>query len=74
MPLYIGLLSTFRSIYSMVGFLRRRLLETCKRLRVKVGKSSTIRVVHNVYSVNSRLIGETVDVRNTSRSGMAPAV
>ena len=26
MPLYIGLLSTFRSIYSMVGFLRRRLL------------------------------------------------
>ena len=63
MPLYIGLLSTFRSIYSMVGFLRRRLLETCKRLRVKVGKSSTIRVVHNVYSVNSRLIGETVDVR-----------
>ena len=26
MPLYIGLLSTFSSIYSMVGFLRRRLL------------------------------------------------
>ena len=43
--------------------LPQRRLETCKRLRVKVGKSSTIRVVHNVYSVNSRLIGETVDVR-----------
>ena len=40
-----------------------RRLETCKRLRVKVGPSSTIRVVKNVYSVNSRLIGETVDVR-----------
>ena len=43
--------------------LPQRRLETCKRLRVKVGKSSTIRVVHNVYSVNSRLIGETVEVR-----------
>lgn len=29
----------------------------------KVGKTSTIRVLHNTYSVNSRLIGERVDVR-----------
>ncbi len=29
----------------------------------KVGKTSTIRVLHNTYSVNSRLIGESVDVR-----------
>lgn len=40
-----------------------RRLETCKRLKVRVGPSSTIRVCHNVYSVDSRLIGESVDVR-----------
>jgi transposase len=38
-------------------------LEACKRLKVKVGPSSTVRVLHNVYSVDSRLIGETVEVR-----------
>jgi len=37
--------------------------DSCKRIRVKVGPSSTIRVSHNVYSVDSRLIGETVDIR-----------
>ena len=38
-------------------------LDACKRLQVKVGPSSTIRVSHNVYSVDSRLKGETVEVR-----------
>jgi len=38
-------------------------LEACKRSTVKVGASSTIRVNHNVYSVASRLIGETVTVK-----------
>jgi len=38
-------------------------LESCKRLWVSVGPSSTIRVNHNVYSVESRLIGETMEVR-----------
>lgn len=38
-------------------------LDTTKRLQVKVGPSSTIRVTHNVYSVHSRLIGEQVEVR-----------
>jgi len=38
-------------------------LDSCKRITVKVGQSSTIRVNHNVYSVNSRLIGEYVHVR-----------
>ncbi|NMC63335.1 MAG: IS21 family transposase [SAR324 cluster bacterium] len=38
-------------------------LESCKRFRVRVGPSSTIRVNHNVYSVNSRLIKEWVDVK-----------
>jgi hypothetical protein len=37
--------------------------DSCKRFPVKVGPSSTIRVAHNVYSVDSRLIGETVQVR-----------
>ena len=40
-----------------------RRLETCKRVSVKVGPSSTIRVNHNTYSVHSRLIGERVEVR-----------
>jgi len=42
--------------------LPERRLESCKRLSVKVGPSSTIRVSHNVYSVESRLIGETIQV------------
>ena len=37
-------------------------LDASRRLKVRVGPSSTIRVVHNVYSVHSRLIGEQVDV------------
>ena len=45
----------------------RRLPETrydsSKRFTLKVGPSSTIRVAHNVYSVDSRLIGETVQIR-----------
>jgi hypothetical protein len=43
--------------------LPERRLESCKRLRLRVGPSSTIRVNHNVYSVHSRLIGETVEIR-----------
>lgn len=38
-------------------------IDTCKRFQVKVSKSSTIRIKHNVYSVHSRLIGEQIDVR-----------
>jgi hypothetical protein len=38
-------------------------LDTTRRLGVKVGPASTIRVLHNTYSVPSRLIGEAVDVR-----------
>ena len=38
-------------------------LDVVRRLKVKVGPSSTIRVLHNTYSVPSRLIGETVEVR-----------
>lgn len=38
-------------------------LDIFKRMQVKVTKGSTIRVNHNVYSVNSRLIGERVLVK-----------
>jgi len=47
----------------VLGSLPERRLESCKRLRVRVGSFSTIRVSHNTYSVESRLIGESVDVR-----------
>ena len=42
--------------------LPRRRLDTMVRLRVRVGLGSTINVKKNIYSVPSRLIGETVDV------------
>ena len=38
-------------------------LEDAKRFCPTVGPSSTIRVNHNVYSVDSRLIGEYINVR-----------
>ena len=38
-------------------------LDAGKRLLVRVGPSSTIRVQHNVYSVHSRMLGEQVEVR-----------
>ena len=47
-------------------FLRKlplKRLEACKRLHMRVGPSSTIRVNHNVYSVNSRFINEQIEVR-----------
>jgi len=40
-----------------------RRVEGCKRVRVKVGPASTIRLSRNVYSVHSRLIGEQVEAR-----------
>ena len=49
--------------HKVLGSLPERRLESCQRLRVRVGPSSTIRVSHNTYSVDSRLIGERVDVR-----------
>lgn len=40
-----------------------RRLESCKRLHLRVGPSSTIRVNNNVYSVDSRLIRENIEIR-----------
>ncbi len=41
--------------------LPERRLESRKRIRTRVGRGSTVRLAKNVYSVHSRLIGETVD-------------
>jgi hypothetical protein len=38
-------------------------IEACKKSTTRVGPSSTIRVNHNVYSVDSRLIGERIGLR-----------
>jgi len=43
--------------------LPQRRLESCTRLEVTVGRTSTIRVNNNSYSVESRLIRETVQVQ-----------
>jgi hypothetical protein len=53
----------FKDELEVLRPLPARRLEACKRLRVKVGPSSTVRVLHNVYSVDSRLVGEIVEVR-----------
>ena len=53
----------FKDELEVLRPLPARRLEACKRLRVKVGPSSTVRVLHNVYSVDSRLIGEIVEAR-----------
>lgn len=53
----------FKEELEVLGRLPTRRLESCKKLRVRVGPSSTIRVNHNVYSVHSRLIREMIEVR-----------
>jgi transposase len=46
-----------------LGHLPATKLEVCRALRVRVGAGSTINVERNVYSVDSRLIGEQVETR-----------
>ena len=53
----------FEEELKVLNRLPLRRLESVKKQMVKVGQGSTIRVNHNVYSVNSRLIGEFVQVR-----------
>lgn len=53
----------FKEEIDVLHELPQNRIESCKRLRMKVGPSSTIRVNHNVYSVHSRLIGEYIDVK-----------
>ena len=48
---------------SVLHRLPKHRIDSCKKSSTKVGPSSTIRVNHNVYSVDSRLIGERIKVR-----------
>jgi len=48
---------------SVLHRLPKHRIDSCKKSSMKVGPSSTIRVNHNVYSVDSRLIGERIKVR-----------
>jgi hypothetical protein len=47
----------------LLGRLPQKRLESYKAVEVRVSQGSTLRVNHNVYSVDSRLIGEQVRVR-----------
>jgi len=58
-----GRMERFKEEAKVLRRLPPRRLDSCKRLRVRVGPSSTIRANHNVYSVDSRLIGEKIEVR-----------
>jgi hypothetical protein len=58
-----GRADRFKEESRVLRRLPARRLDSCKRLRVRVGPSSTIRANHNVYSVDSRLIGEKIEVR-----------
>jgi len=58
-----GRMDRFKEEARVLRRLPPRRLDSCKRPRVRVGPGSTIRVNHNVYSVDSRLIGEKVEVR-----------
>lgn len=53
----------FMEEQALLRRLPRHRIDSCKKKSLTVGPSSTIRVNHNVYSVDSRLIGEVVQVR-----------
>ena len=53
----------FAEELNLLGNLPQRRVDDCKKERVKVGPSSTVRVRHNTYSVHSRLKGEWVEAR-----------
>ncbi len=56
-----GRCTRFVSELKLLKSLPKCRLDTSERLRLRVGPSSTVRVRHNTYSVDSRLIGETID-------------
>jgi len=53
----------FKEELRILRRLPSRRLDSFKRLEVRVRPSSTVRVNHNVYSVDSRLIGEKVKIK-----------
>ena len=63
MQLNAGRNKRFIQEQAVLRRLPNRRIDSCKKQEIKVGPSSTIRVNHNVYSVDSRLIGEKIQVR-----------
>ena len=57
-------MSRFEEEKSLLKPLPAHRLDDCKRFEARVSKFSTILVQHNLYSVDSRLIGEWVEVRS----------
>ena len=49
--------------HELLHRLPEKRIESCKKIITTVGPSSTVRVGHNVYSVDSRLIGERIEAR-----------
>ena len=43
--------------------LPQKRLDDFKKVNVKVGSGSTVSICHNIYSVHSRMIGESVEIR-----------
>ena len=52
----------FRKEHEQLRRLPQRRIEACKKTTTKVGPSSTININHNTYSVDSRLVGEKINV------------
>ncbi|MGD9249087.1 MAG: IS21 family transposase [Desulfobacteraceae bacterium] len=52
----------FRKEQEQLRRLPQRRIETCKKTTTRVGPSSTININHNTYSVDSRLVGEKIQV------------
>jgi hypothetical protein len=58
-----GRTNRFLEEQAVLHRLPKHRIEACKKSTTRVGPSSTIRVNHNVYSVDSRLIGERIEAR-----------
>ncbi|MCP4552528.1 MAG: IS21 family transposase [Bacteroidetes bacterium] len=63
MQLNAGRNKRFMQEQAVLRRLPKRRIDSCKKQELKVGPSSTIRVNHNIYSVDSRLIGEKIHAR-----------
>jgi len=61
--LHAGRRERFEEELAVLGALPQRWIDDCRKERVKVGPSSTVRIRHNTYSVHSRLRGEWVEAR-----------
>lgn len=53
----------FSEEQAVLGGLPKRRIDAFKKSAMTVGPSSTIRINHNVYSVDSRLVGERINAR-----------